>query len=95
MRRIVMGVVLMMSGLMMSGGMAFAQDYTTADYCDPWCQGGKGPLGCSYHTFEQCLVTTRGLGTHCYENPLLHLCTRHVAAPDRPAHRKRSHEAAN
>jgi Protein of unknown function (DUF3551) len=83
MRRILIGLV-----LITLGGVAFAQDYTSSDYCDPWCQGGRGPLDCSYHSFQQCLVSTRGLGTHCYENPFLYLCRR-PAAPDRPPHRKR------
>jgi Protein of unknown function (DUF3551) len=80
MRRVLIGVV-----LSMLGGVAFAQDYTSGGYCAPWCQGGRGGgLGCSYYTFQQCLDSARGQGTHCYENPLLHLCTRGKAtAQDR------------
>jgi hypothetical protein len=75
--------------LSMVGGAAFAQDYTSGGYCAPWCQKGRGGgMDCSYYTFEQCLVTTRGLGTHCYENPFLPLCRRPAAA-DRPPRHKR------
>jgi hypothetical protein len=84
MRQVLIGFL-----LLMVSGVAFAQDYTSGEYCAPWCQGRfAGMLDCSYYTFDQCLATTRGLGTHCYENPFLHLCTRHVP-PDRRLRRKR------
>lgn len=68
------------------GGTAIAQDYTSAGYCDPWCEQGAGlGLSCTHHTFEQCRISTLGVGGHCYENPFLPLCRRPSAtAPDRP-----------
>jgi hypothetical protein len=64
---------------LLMGGMAFAQNFTSSQYCDPWCaQGWGGTLDCSYRNFQQCLVSTRGLGGHCYENPFLSQCQRPV-----------------
>ena len=49
------------------GGTATAQDFSSAWYCDPWCEmGAGGGLDCSFHTFDQCLVSTFGEGCHCY-----------------------------
>jgi hypothetical protein len=71
------------------GGVAFAQDFTSSEYCDPWCaKGWSGSLDCSYRTFQQCLVSSRGMGTHCYENPFLSQCRRPVA-PDPVRRHKR------
>ncbi len=77
-----MRLVLMGIAVLMLGGVAFAQSYTSSEYCDPWCMEGRGGMGldCSYHNFQQCLVSTRGLGTHCIENPFLSQCRRPVAA---------------
>ena len=64
------------------GGTATAQDFTSAWYCDPWCEmGAGGGLDCSFHTFDQCLASTYGNGSHCYENPFLSMCTRPGAGP--------------
>jgi uncharacterized protein DUF3551 len=74
------------------GGAAIAQDFTTAPYCDPWCtEGWGGGLDCSYRNFDQCLVSTRGTGSHCRENPFLSMCTRPGVAqkPLRPHPRRR------
>jgi len=82
-------VILTGIAALMLGGAAFAQDYTSAGYCDPWCQGrGGGALDCSYRTFEQCLVTTRGMGTHCYENPFLYLCRRPIEPSPSRRHKR-------
>jgi hypothetical protein len=38
----------------------------------PWCAalGGRdGGFDCSYHTFDQCMATARGLGGFCTPNP--------------------------
>ena len=38
----------------------------------PWCAAQGGTVGasdCSYHTFEQCMATARGLGGYCSPNP--------------------------
>jgi hypothetical protein len=38
----------------------------------PWCAnlGGRdGGWDCSYHTFEQCMATARGLSSNCQPNP--------------------------
>ena len=72
------------------GGTATAQDFSSAWYCDPWCEmGHPGGLECAYHTFDQCLVSTYGVGGHCYENPFLSMCTRPglAAKPLRPRRR--------
>jgi len=59
------------------GGTATAQDFTSSSYCDPWCEmGAGGGLDCSFHTFDQCRVSTYGNGSHCHENPFLSMCTR-------------------
>jgi hypothetical protein len=61
-----------------SGGLASAQDYTTSQYCDPWCTEGvrSGALDCSYYSFEQCLWARSGTGANCVQNPFLYLCQR-------------------
>jgi hypothetical protein len=73
MRHVLMGVF-----ILMSGGIALAQDRTTSEYCDPWCErdieDGSG-LDCSYHTFQQCLAAASGAG-YCYDNPILYQCRR-------------------
>jgi hypothetical protein len=38
----------------------------------PWCAymgASSGDFDCSYHTFEQCMETARGLGGYCSPNP--------------------------
>jgi uncharacterized protein DUF3551 len=39
----------------------------------PWCAeyiGRDGGLTCTFHTYEQCLMTaTPGSGAHCVQNP--------------------------
>jgi hypothetical protein len=85
---IAMRKVLMAIAALALSDVAIAQSYTSSEYCDPWCQlGAGGGLDCSYHTFQQCLVTTRGEGGHCYENPFLSLCRRPIAPA--PVHRYR------
>jgi hypothetical protein len=73
MRHVLIGVF-----ILMLGGMALAQDRTTSEYCDPWCErdieDGSG-LDCSYHTFQQCLAAASGTG-YCYDNPILDQCRR-------------------
>jgi Protein of unknown function (DUF3551) len=72
MRPVLIGVF-----ILILGGMALAQDYTSSQYCDPWCVRARGGGGfdCSYHTFQQCLASASGTG-HCYENPFLYQCRR-------------------
>jgi hypothetical protein len=73
MRHVLLGVF-----ILMLGGMALAQDSTSSQYCDPWCERdsdeGSG-LDCSYRTFQQCLAAASATG-HCYENPFLYQCRR-------------------
>jgi hypothetical protein len=84
MRQVLTGIA-----VLMLGGVAFAQDYTSSEYCDPWCVHGRsGGLDCSYHTFQQCLVTTRGFGSHCDQNPFLYLCRRPIAPAPVRHHRR-------
>jgi hypothetical protein len=51
----------------------------------PWCAnlGGRdGGWDCSYHTFEQCMATARGLSSNCQPNPWA------LAAPNPPPPRR-------
>ena len=85
-----MRLVLIAALALIWGGTATAQDFTSSSYCDPWCEmGHPGGLECAYHTFDQCLVSTYGVGGHCYENPFLSMCTRPglAAKPLRPRRR--------
>jgi hypothetical protein len=86
MRHVLMGVF-----ILMLGGMALAQDRTSSQYCDPWCERdsdeGSG-LDCSYRTFQQCLAAASATG-HCYDNPFLYQCRRPSPAADSPARRRR------
>jgi hypothetical protein len=64
--------------ILILGGVALAQDRTSSEYCDPWCERATNDgsaLDCSYHTFQQCLAAASGTG-HCYENPFLYQCRR-------------------
>jgi hypothetical protein len=53
---------------------AHAQDYSSSEYCDPWCSR-SGARDCTYHTFQQCLASTSGKST-CYPNPFIYQCSR-------------------
>jgi hypothetical protein len=80
--------VLIGAFMLILGGMALAQDYTSSEYCDPWCLRTRGGgLNCNYHTFQQCLAAASGTG-HCYENPILYQCRRSSPA-NSPARRRR------
>jgi Protein of unknown function (DUF3551) len=72
MRHVLIGVF-----ILILGGMASAQDYTSSEYCDPWCASVRGGgLDCSYQTLQQCLATAAGKG-YCYnDNPFLYQCRR-------------------
>jgi Protein of unknown function (DUF3551) len=75
--------------MLILGDMALAQDYTSSEYCDPWCVRNAvvGGLNCSYHTFQQCLAAAYGTG-HCYENPFLYQCRRSSPANSSARHRR-------
>ncbi len=72
---------------LMLGTTAYAQDYSSAEYCDPWCSLPYA-RDCNYHTFRQCLDSSRGTSLSCYENPFLNQCRRPSAA-DRTGRRAR------
>jgi Protein of unknown function (DUF3551) len=73
MRYVLIGIALMM----MSDEAAFAQDYSTSQYCSPWClQFRSGSQDCSYNNFEQCRASQSGVGGVCVRNPFLYQCTR-------------------
>ncbi len=45
-----------------------------AEIYRPWCvqyTGGNGDKGttCAFISFEQCMLTARGSGAHCVQNP--------------------------
>jgi hypothetical protein len=73
-----MKYVLIGVALLLSGEVASAQDYTTSQYCSPWCLEGRrsGGLDCSYNNFEQCRASQFGVGGSCVRNPFLSQCTR-------------------
>jgi hypothetical protein len=77
--------------VLLSAGAASAQDYTSSEYCDPWCMHGprSGAFDCTFRTLEQCVVASRGLGGHCVTNPFLSYCQRGPAAAARRAPRRR------
>jgi hypothetical protein len=54
---------------------AYAQDYSSSEYCDPWCSDSFA-RDCSYHTFQQCLAAASGTTITCYPNPFLGRCSR-------------------
>jgi Protein of unknown function (DUF3551) len=77
MRNFLIGVA-----LIISSEAALAQDYTTSQYCSPWClQFRSGGQDCSYNTFEQCRVSSSGVGGYCVRNPWLSQCTRNRPRP--------------
>jgi Protein of unknown function (DUF3551) len=68
-------------------GAAHAQDYSSSEYCDPWC---SLPLAqdCAYHAFQQCLASSGGAKFSCYPNPFIGQCSR-GGAHDRAARFRR------
>jgi uncharacterized protein DUF3551 len=77
--------------LLLVGGVAYAQDYTSSGYCAPWCTQGSpedGGMDCSYYTFNQCLAAAWGTGNHCYTNPFLYQCRRPAAGDHLRARRR-------
>lgn len=52
----------------------------------PWCGNlaGDGQDDCNYYTFEQCLVSVRGVGGACARNPRVPLIE-----DERPVRRQR------
>jgi hypothetical protein len=79
--------------LLLLGGAVHAQDYSTSEYCDPWClqRTWSSPADCSYHNYSQCEVTRRGIGGDCVQNPFLSLCSRGTAMQPPVHKRKRLH----
>ena len=66
--------------LLMTGSVAVAQDYSSSGYCTPWCLTfPSGGQDCSYNTFEQCRISSEGVGGSCQTNPFLSQCTRPAA----------------
>ena len=68
--------------LLLLSGAVHAQDFTSGEYCNPFClrHGFASPPDCSFHNFAQCEATRRGVGGSCIENPFLSMCTRGQAA---------------
>jgi Protein of unknown function (DUF3551) len=83
--------ILFAFAVLFSAGTASAQDYTTSQYCDPWCTVGprSGGQDCSYYTFEQCRAAASGTGATCVINPWLSYCTRGREAAPRSSRRRR------
>jgi hypothetical protein len=72
--------------LLFAGG-AHAQDYSSSEYCDPWCSHSLA-RDCSYHTIQQCLAASSGTTITCYPNPFLDQCSR-PSAHDRSIRSRR------
>jgi hypothetical protein len=83
---------LIVFALVLLGGAVHAQDYSTAEYCDPWClQYRNSAPDCTYRTYAQCEVSSRGAGGNCVSNPFIGLCSRGKAT-QQPVHKsKRVH----
>jgi hypothetical protein len=75
MRHILIGTVALISCAIC--GAAHSQDYSTSQYCDPWCiEFAPGSFECSYHSLQQCNVSVRGTRGFCMPNPFLSSCSR-------------------
>jgi hypothetical protein len=76
--------------VLMLGGTAYSQSFTSSEYCDPVCLLGAGRdngfYDCSYHTYAQCYASRSGVGGTCVDNPMLSYCKRAPAAHS-PRHR--------
>ena len=74
--------------VLLLGGTAYSQDYTSSEYCDPVClQHGSGRQDCSYHNYAQCEASRSGIGGECVTNPFLGQCAR-GSVGHRARHRK-------
>lgn len=76
------------SALLALGGAAYAQDYSSGEYCNPVClqHGFASAPECSYHNYAQCEATRSGLGGICVDNPFLSMCSRKTVG-QQPAHK--------
>ena len=82
--------VLIGLAVLVTAGAVYAQDYTSSEYCDPWCHvSSKLGKSCNYRTFEQCLASIPGLGGDCEQNPFLSMCRRGPGAAT--THHRRHH----
>lgn len=73
MRHVLIGIALMIP----TGAASAQEDRSTSQFCSPWClQFRSGAQDCSYHSFEQCRVSSSGVGGVCVQNPVLSQCTR-------------------
>jgi hypothetical protein len=80
MRYLLFGIV-----LLVTGEAASAQDYSSSQYCTPWCLTFRsGGQDCSYNTFEQCRRSSEGVGGLCERNPFLYQCSRRQPVRKRP-----------
>jgi hypothetical protein len=76
--------------VLMLGGTAYSQDYTSSEYCDPVCiEHGSGRYDCSYHNYAQCYASRMGVGGACVDNPMLSLCRRGPAVVAHSAHHRK------
>jgi len=75
-----------MTVFLMFGTAAYAQDYTTAEYCDPWCSQSYG-RDCNYHKFQQCMDNK--LRNHQYLATPIHSCICAAGHPPRKSGRVR------
>ena len=72
MRLVFIGLVAAVSALAANVQSASAQE---SFYNERFCTqagggvGGSGSPDCSFHTWEQCMASARGLGRFCSENP--------------------------
>jgi hypothetical protein len=77
--------------ILMLGGTAYAQSFSSSEYCDPVCLEHRDQSrDCSYHSYSQCEASRSGVGGSCVDNPLLSQCTR-GAAGQTVRHRRKHH----
>ena len=63
-----------MCAVMLAVAVAFSAPPAAAEVYRPWCaqyMGGMGDGGtiCSFTSYEQCMMTARGAGAMCVQNP--------------------------
>ena len=81
--------ILITLAAVLTTGAVYAQDYTSSEYCDPWCHvSSRLGRSCNYRTFEQCLASIPGLGGDCEQNLFLGMCRRAPAGAVTHHHRR-------
>jgi hypothetical protein len=71
MRLALIGFVTIAAGLAADAQVASAQEsFFNERFCTrSGTSDQSGPMDCSFHTWQQCIESARGLGRFCIENP--------------------------